>query len=68
LNTGEVVIKISKDGSKVELDGQGFQNSSCDSLIGPIIEKLGKVMKEKKKPEFFVDASSTTGIDIGGGI
>jgi hypothetical protein len=50
---GEVIIKISKDGQNVDVDGQGFVGKKCADFMKPIINALGEVQQEKKKPEFY---------------
>lgn len=52
----EIDVTISKDGQKVEFDLNNFEASSCKDFIGSIMNKLGEVEKEKKKPEFFKKA------------
>lgn len=50
---GIIEVKISKDGSKVELDGQGFTDSSCASLSAGLVERLGQEIDGDKKPEYY---------------
>lgn len=49
----EAVVKISSDGSKVELDGKGFVGKECTDFFAPLIRVLGEVEKSKKKPEYY---------------
>jgi len=60
----EVIVKISPDGSQVDVDAQGFSGSSCTDFMRKTLEMLGNVIKEEKKPEFFHAGGS--GIRIGG--
>ena len=50
----EALIKISPDGSEVELEGKTFQGSACEDFLKPIQEALGEVVSSKKKPEYFL--------------
>ena len=58
----QIEIKITKDGSKVELDAQGFQGTGCSDFIGPTIKALGHQESVKKKPEYY--QQNGTGIQI----
>jgi hypothetical protein len=48
----EVTIKISPDGTKVEVDADGFSGPECMKFMSGPMSKLGSVLDEKKKPEF----------------
>ena len=50
----EAEIKISPDGSKVELEGKTFQGKECVDFFAPIQRALGDIEKEKKLPSFSI--------------
>ena len=50
----EAIIKISPDGSEVELEGKTFQGKACIDFLAPIQKALGEVVAEKKLPEYYV--------------
>ena len=56
----QIEIRITKDGSKVELDAQGFKGASCADFIGATIRALGHKDSIKKKPEYY--QQNSTGI------
>jgi len=49
----EITIKISPDGSKVEMDAEGFVGGACQDTIKRLSAALGPTVEEKKKPEFY---------------
>jgi len=49
----EVTVKISPDGSKVDMDAEGFTGGQCEDLMKKTMGMLGETMEYKKKPEFF---------------
>ena len=49
----EVKVTISKDGSKMEWDAYGFKGASCRDFAKSILEAVGTVEEEKKKPSYF---------------
>ena len=55
----EVIITISKDGSKVETDAQGFQGSSCGNAIEQLVGSLGNVTEMEKKVEYYEEERAT---------
>lgn len=59
----EYVVKISKDGSSVEIDTQGGVGQSCKTTVADMLKKLGVVDEEKKKPEYY----QTEGCGVGVG-
>jgi len=50
----EVVIKISPDGSNVDVDGKNFTGGACKTVIETLTKGVGIVEESKKKPEFYV--------------
>lgn len=50
---GEVTIKINKDGSKVEMEAEGFSGGGCLDLMGEAIEALGGNTEKEMKPEYY---------------
>jgi len=59
----EVIVTISPDGEKVEVDAIGFVGGACKDFTKNIISALGTVQEEKKKPEFFREVHE--GVHIG---
>lgn len=49
---GEVIIKINKDGSKVEVDAEGFHGGGCLILMEDALNALGGDMEKEMKPEY----------------
>lgn len=49
----EVIVTISKDGSKMEWDAQGFKGTSCKDFAKGILEAVGSVEEEKRKPAYY---------------
>lgn len=49
----EILITISKDGSKVETDAVGFSGSSCGDAVEKLVGSLGDVTEMEKKMEFY---------------
>lgn len=62
--TGEVIVKVSKDGSVVEVDAVGFKGKTCEDFMSPITRALGKSIEKKNKPEFY--KTTHGGVSIGG--
>ncbi len=60
----EVIVTISPDGGKVEVDAIGFVGSACKDFTKNIISALGTVQEEKKKPAFFETVKE--GVHVGG--
>jgi hypothetical protein len=54
----EVIIKISPDGTQVEIDADGFVGDACKQFAGGIQSALGDTLDEKTKPEFHQHAPS----------
>lgn len=54
----EVMITISPDGSKVDVDAEGFTGGACKDFMKNTIEALGTVEREKKKPEYYSTGSA----------
>jgi len=59
---GEYEIKISADGSEVEIDAQKFEGTGCLDFMGDIMKKLGNT-EVKKKPEYHQSGGS--GVKVG---
>ena len=55
----EILITISKDGSKVETDAMGFSGSSCGNSVERLVGSLGKVTAMEKKMEFYEKEKAT---------
>lgn len=49
----EITITISKDGSKVEADAQGFLNNTCSHEIEKLIGSLGETESIENKMEYY---------------
>ena len=49
----EITIKISRDGSKVEVDADGFTGQSCENYKEKIVESIGTLSDSGRKPEFY---------------
>ena len=60
MNSGEVKITISPDGSNVEMDADGFTGGGCKDLMRRTMEMLGDVMDEKRKPEYYTQGGAGT--------
>ena len=59
----EIKITISKDGSEVDVEGDGFIGSGCMEYGKRIQVALGDTKDEKRKPEFF--QGNSAGISVG---
>lgn len=59
-----IKVKISKDGSKTEIQVEGVQGQSCTSLTAKMQEALGVVEKQDLTQEFHeTEASRDINID-----
>lgn len=47
-----IEIIISADGSKVEIEGIDYEDSSCEQIEQTLLSALGDTIEEKKKPEY----------------
>ena len=47
-----IIIEIDEEGNPT-IDARGFSGDECVYATKPYEEALGKVKKEKKKPEFY---------------
>lgn len=56
---GNFTIKVSRDGSSIRVEAENFQGESCMSEIKKIIDSLGTVTDEGKKPEFYMTAGNS---------
>ena len=50
--SGEVIINISNTG-KTTIEVQGVAGASCKDLTKDLEQSLGKVIAEKKTPDFY---------------
>ncbi len=58
----EATIKISPDGSEIELEGKTFEGKGCVDFFSQIQKGLGKIIEEKKLPAYY--AKPKQGIKI----
>ena len=58
----EVTFKISKDGSQVEVDAEGFHGVGCMDFAKKTLDALGVMTEKKEKPEMY--ATGTAGISV----
>jgi hypothetical protein len=49
----QITIKINEDGSKVEIDAEGFVGSGCKDITGSLQRALGIVADSKIKSEYY---------------
>lgn len=56
-------MKISPDGSKVDMDANNFHGTECTDFSKGIVKALGEVEKEGRKPEFYKTTSG--GVTVG---
>ena len=49
----EITIKISKDGSKTEIEGENFTDGSCGTWETKLAQALGSLESSQKKPEYY---------------
>ena len=54
----EVTFKIGPDGSKVEVEAEGFTGGGCLDFAKRTLDALGKVTDKKDKPEMYLAAGS----------
>lgn len=52
-----ITFTISADGSTIESDAAGFTGRSCEETLKPVLQRLGNVDDDKKKPEYSVPGS-----------
>ena len=50
---GNIVVKISPDGSKVDIDQLGFHGAACEEACKELFDAIGKITYQKKKPEYY---------------
>ena len=55
----EIIIIISKDGSKVETDAVGFSGSGCGNAVEKLVGSLGDVVEKENKMEFYEEERAT---------
>jgi len=60
----EVIVTVSPDGHKIDIDANGFKGGTCEDFMGPVMKALGEVKDRKEKPEFYEVAGQT--VHIGG--
>lgn len=49
----QVIVRINKDGSNVEIDNIGFSGSSCEDLTKAVSSSIGSIEEIKTKPEYY---------------
>ena len=49
----EIIVRISPDGSKVEIDQAGMIGKECSSNVKELVSKIGRVTEGHKKPEYY---------------
>ena len=52
-NKKEITVRISPDGTKIELDQEGMVGKECTENIKELVSKLGTVTSSKKKSEYY---------------
>jgi hypothetical protein len=50
---GEILITISKDGSKITTEAAGFSGESCLDATNKLIENLGEKTQTDLKQEYY---------------
>ena len=60
----ELIVKISKDGSEVNIEANGFVDGSCGDIERKVLAAIGTQAGGGKKPEFY--GSVVAGSNIGG--
>ena len=53
---------VEPDGSKVEIDAEGFEGDSCTKITEQVQKALGSAIKTKLKPEFYIN--SEVGVSV----
>ena len=48
-----VEVRVSKDGSNVTINADGFIGKSCEEATADVIARLGETIKQERKPEYF---------------
>ena len=61
---GTYKITISPDGSKVDIDADGFSDSQCLEKAKEVLKALGGSQKTEKKPEAYCCTDQGTGLDL----
>jgi len=59
----EITVTVSKDGSDVVMDAEGFVGTGCSDFRKNIIAALGTISRDEKKPEYY--ATQSGGISLG---
>jgi len=55
---GEYIIKISPDGTSVDVDAKDFVGTECKDGINNVLKMLGNVEEEKKKDSYYKESHS----------
>ena len=55
---GEIIVKITPDGSKVKMEGENFEGTGCEDLMNDTMNALGVVSDSKRKPEYYTQGGS----------
>ncbi len=58
-----VTVKVSPDGSNVDIDAEGFTGGQCHDFMKRTMSALGNIQKEQKKDEYYKTESA--GVYIG---
>lgn len=58
----EVTYTISKDGSEVKVEAEGFQGTGCLDFAKKTMDALGQITAKEDKPEMF--ATGAAGVSI----
>lgn len=49
---GKLIVKIANDG-QVSIEGDGFKGATCLDKSKKLMEGLGRMEKQTKKPEYY---------------
>lgn len=59
----KITFKVSKDGTTITSDAEGFQGGECLRKTEKFMEGLGSTKKQELKPEYYEEA----GVDLNQG-
>lgn len=59
----EITILVDEHGNTL-IDVEGAEGRQCVELLKPLVESIGKVETEKKKPSYYQEANRTQQVHL----
>jgi len=60
-----ILVNISKDGSKVTVETDGYRGAACKEASEALLGALGETVSNKEKAEFYQDPLPPRGQHVG---